>query len=194
MRKMRVIAGKAGSLPLSTPCGVDIRPTTDAMRESVFGSIGPQVEGARFADLYAGSGAVGIEALSRGARQVIFVESSRRCREGIEANLANTHLAADAVVMAGRVLECWTRVATQYGPFDIIFVDPPYGSSDLPLLTERLIVKREGVADQALIIIQHDSGDPVDFSYLPKQSKMFGQTKIDLFRVDPVTGKDNGSA
>ena len=164
------------------------------MRESVFASIGPKVEGARFADLYAGSGAVGIEALSRGARVVVFVENNRHCLEGIEMNLANTHLATHAVVIAGPVLKRWPQAARQHGPFDIVFVDPPYASTDLPLIAQRLMVQREGVAEHTLVIIQHDRADPVDCPYLPEQSKIFGQTIIDLFWLDQMRGKDNSSA
>jgi len=84
-RRLRIISGNAGSLPLKVPAG-NIRPTTDAMRETLFASLASAIQGARFADLYAGSGAVGIEALSRGAALAVFVDSDSRCTKVIRAN------------------------------------------------------------------------------------------------------------
>ncbi len=192
-RKMRVIAGRARSLSLVVPGGVAIRPTTDAMRESLFASLGSALEGANFADLYAGSGAVGIEALSRGARQAVFVENNPRCLEDIKVNLENTNLARQAVVVSGQVLKRWLHIAAQHGPFDIVFVDPPYRSADLSTIGRRLIVQGQGMADQGLVIVQHDRSEPLVTSCSPEQTKLFGQTQIDLFTVDSDTQKENGS-
>ena len=180
-RKMRIIAGQARSLPLRVPQGVNIRPTTDAMRESLFGSLGAAVEGANVVDLYAGSGAVGLEALSRGARQAVFVESNRQCLEAIKVNLANTHLARQALVVGGRVLKCWAEVAAEHGPFDIVFADPPYQSADLAELAARLIVQAQGVAEEGMVIVQHDAAKSLPVPGQPGRSKKLGQTQIDFF-------------
>ena len=98
---MRVIAGEAKSLHLKVPAQAGLRPTMDAMRETLFASLAPELGGARFADLYAGSGAVGIEALSRGAQFTVFVESDARCTEVIRENLTNTRLAEWGLVVRG---------------------------------------------------------------------------------------------
>ena len=188
---MRVIAGKAKSLPLIVPQG--IRPTTDVVRESLFASLGPAVQGARFADLYAGSGAVGIEALSRGAQQVVFVENNRRSLEGIKTNLENTKLAQHAVVVAGPVLERWPQVAAEYGPFDIVFVDPPYQSDDWQQIANWLLVQREGVADEGLVIIQHERSQPVAVTCEAQQSKIFGQTQLDFFYIQQARQEEKSS-
>lgn len=185
-RRMRVIAGKARSLPLLVPRGVTIRPTTDAMRESLFASLGSAVTEANMADLYAGSGAVGIEALSRGARQVVFVENNRHCLEGIETNLTNTKLAGQAVVVHGQALKRWSRIAAEYGPFDIIFADPPYQSADLPKIAARLISQGEGVANGGLVIVQYDRTEPLSVPWEPQQTKTFGQTQMDFFHIESV--------
>lgn len=190
---MRVIAGKAKSLPLLVPRGVSIRPTTDAMREWLFGSLGPAVAGANFADLYAGSGAVGIEALSRGARQAIFVENNRRCLEGIKDNLENTNLGQQAVVVDGQVLRRWAQVAAQYGPFDIVFIDPPYQSGDLPAVANRLIVQAQGMANQGLVLVQHERTEPLMLPGPPEQIKLFGQTQIDFFYIESGAQEENTS-
>lgn len=190
-RTMRVIAGKAKSLLLRIPQSVTIRPTTDAMRESLFASIGPVVEGANMADLYAGSGAVGIEALSRGARQVVFVENNRHCLEGIKVNLANTKLAPQAVVVGGQVLKCWSQLAAEYDPFDIVFVDPPYHCPDLPKIADRLILQAEGLADGGVVIIQRDRTEPLSVPCVPQQTKTFGQTQIDFFYLESAAQEEN---
>ena len=180
-RQLRVIAGDAGSLPLKVPSGVDIRPTTDAMRETLFASLASVIPGARFADLYAGSGAVGIEALSRGAELAVFVENNSRCMEVIRANLANTNLTEGGIVVRGRLPAVWTRLARGYGPFGIVFADPPYDSPDLPELAERLVVDQEGVAQGGIVVIQHSQGQSLLRDIKPDKVKKFGQSRLDFY-------------
>ena len=180
-RQLRVIAGDAGSLPLKVPPGVDIRPTTDAMRETLFASLATVIQGARFADLYAGSGAVGIEALSRGAELAVLVDSDSRCTEVINANLANTNLAEGGIVVLGRLPAVWTRIAQVHGPFDIVFADPPYESPDLPELAERLVVGQEGVAQGGIVVIQHDRCKSLLPGIEPDKVKKFGQSRLDFY-------------
>ena len=127
---------------MKVPPDADIRPTTDAMRETLFASLARVIQGARFADLYAGSGAVGIEALSRGAELAVFVDSDSRCTEVIRANLANTNLAEGGIVVRGRLPVVWTRIAQMHEPVDVVFADPAYDSPDLPDLAARLVVSR----------------------------------------------------
>lgn len=124
---MRVIAGSAGGLSLTVPVSVT-RPTTDRVREALFSSLGDRVIGADILDLYAGSGALGIEALSRGARSAIFVEENSRAAETIQTNLKHTRLAhPDTEVRRIRVETFLkTLVPHEDGRFDLIFADPPY--------------------------------------------------------------------
>ena len=159
-RPLRVIAGEARSLHLQVPVRPGIRPTTDAMRATLFSSLGAEVRGARFADLYAGSGAVGIEALSRGAQQAVFVESDRRCVEVIRNNLKNTKLISGGVVLQRKLPAAWGEIAARYGPFDIVFADPPYDSDDLVRIAEKLVGEREGLAAQAIVVLQHAQPGP----------------------------------
>ena len=93
---MRVIGGTAGSIPLVTPAGRNTRPTTDRIKETLFNMLSPYIQGCRFLDLFSGSGAIGIEALSRGAASAVFVDSGREAVRCIEANLAKTHLQENA--------------------------------------------------------------------------------------------------
>ncbi|MBL9154282.1 MAG: 16S rRNA (guanine(966)-N(2))-methyltransferase RsmD [Verrucomicrobiales bacterium] len=124
---MRVIAGSAGGLPLTVPKSVT-RPTTDRVREALFSSLGDRVLDAAVLDLYAGSGALGIEALSRGAASVVFVEADERACETIRGNLERSRLAGLAAeVRRSRVLDYLKRLpAGETGRFDLVFADPPY--------------------------------------------------------------------
>ena len=123
---MRVIAGSARSLPLKTVEGLETRPTTDRIKETLFNMLQTKVPGSRFLDLFSGSGAIGIEALSRGAAEAYFVEYSKPCITCIKDNLKFTHLEDRAVVMEQDVLSAINRISSSK-PFDIIFMDAPYG-------------------------------------------------------------------
>ena len=138
---MRVVAGIAGGRRLQTPKGRRLRPTTERVREAVFSSLASMgaVEGARVVDLFAGSGALGIEALSRGAESAVFVDGDAAAVAAIRANLATTDLAGGKVVQAdvGRFLLSNPAV------YDLAFADPPYGFAQWPRLLESL---RAGLA------------------------------------------------
>lgn len=126
---MRVIAGKARRLLLKTPAGYETRPTTDRIKETLFNILNPHLAGADFLDLFSGSGAIGIEALSRGARYAAFVDNSRAALECIRANLKSTGLEKDAEVFAQDVIEAIRMLEIKGKVFDIIFMDPPYDCS-----------------------------------------------------------------
>lgn len=119
---MRVIAGTAGGIPLRVP-GRDVRPTMDKVRAAIFSSLGDAVPGARVVDLFAGSGSLGIEALSRGAVSAVFVESDRTAADFVRRNLARTRLEGSVQTMdALRFLETYAHPEA----YDLIFADPPY--------------------------------------------------------------------
>lgn len=123
---MRVIAGTARSMPLKTIEGLDTRPTTDRIKETLFNMLQTEIYGSRFLDLFAGSGGIGIEALSRGASESVFVENSKAAVACIKDNLKFTHLDDKAVVMEQDVLTAINRLNGK-GVFDIVFIDAPYG-------------------------------------------------------------------
>ena len=125
---MRVIAGSARSLPLKTLDTLDTRPTQDRIKETLFNIIQGDLPGCRFLDLFAGSGAIGIEALSRGARQAWFVEKNPKAAAIIRQNLTFTRLADRARVMETDVISGLSSLKSQAEPMDIIFMDPPYRS------------------------------------------------------------------
>lgn len=121
---MRVIAGSRRSIRLTTVKGDNVRPTTDRIKETLFNILQPDLPGARFLDLFSGSGAIGIEALSRGAKEAVLVEQNRDALACIRTNLKATRFEEEAVVKAGDVLTVLRTM--QHEPFDLIFMDPPY--------------------------------------------------------------------
>jgi 16S rRNA (guanine(966)-N(2))-methyltransferase RsmD len=124
---MRVIAGRYKGRRLKAPTWDGLRPTSDKLRETLFNILAPRIEGARVFDGYAGTGAVGIEALSRGAAHVTFVEQDRRGAALIAANISACGVAADYTIEAGDVV---ATLSTRAAAFDVIWLDPPYESVD----------------------------------------------------------------
>lgn len=122
---MRVIAGKAKSLPLRSIESLETRPTTDRIKETLFNMLQPYLGDCRFLDLFAGSGAIGIEALSRGAAEAVFVENNRRAYDCVRQNLSFTKLDKDARVLFTDAVSA-IRKLDREPPFSIIFLDPPY--------------------------------------------------------------------
>ncbi len=123
---MRVIAGKARRLQLKTPEGFETRPTTDKTKETLFNILNPYLADSDFLDMFSGSGAIGIEALSRGAKYAAFVENNRVALECIKANLRTTKLEEQAEVLAHSALEAIRDLEIRGKVFDVIFMDPPY--------------------------------------------------------------------
>lgn len=145
---MRVIAGTARSLRLKTPDGTDTRPTTDRIKETLFNMLQPYLSGALFVDLFSGSGGIGIEALSRGARHAYFVENEKRALTCIQENLQFTHLANQATVLKTDVLSAIYGIHEKEA--DLVFMDPPYDCGhearvlaalrELPWVTENTLI------------------------------------------------------
>ena len=154
---MRIIAGKFRGRKLKSPPSLQTRPTSDRLRETLFNILAPRIEGARFLDLCAGSGAVGIEALSRGAAQVTFVDQSRRMCELIETNLGPLNIDKNAIeILLAEVLDFLRSYAKKKTDvFDIIFFDPPYAAECEATLD--YIAERAGLllATDGLVIVEH---------------------------------------
>jgi len=180
---MRIIGGSAGSLRLQCPKGLQIRPTTDIIRESLFNSLGPRVVEAAFCDLYAGCGGVGIEAASRGARPVVFIERDARAIAAVRANLEHAHLTEHAVLIRGPVLARYAEAAERHGPFAVVFADPPYGLAELPELARRLVLEGEGLAQDGLVVIQHSGRQELTGLPEPDRIKQFGESALSFFEV-----------
>ncbi|GAC1636635.1 MAG: 16S rRNA (guanine(966)-N(2))-methyltransferase RsmD [Candidatus Acidiferrum sp.] len=124
---MRIIAGQFRSRILKSLKGLNIRPTSDMLRETLFNVLGPGVAGSRFLDLYAGTGAVGIEAISRGASETVLVENHAAAVKLIRENLALLKIQSGAQIIAADAFESLERLSKQKtAPFNFLFLDPPY--------------------------------------------------------------------
>ncbi|HET9497492.1 MAG TPA: 16S rRNA (guanine(966)-N(2))-methyltransferase RsmD [Candidatus Limnocylindria bacterium] len=172
---MRVIAGTARGLRLAAPKDPRTRPISDKVKESLFGAIGERVLGARVLDLYAGSGAIGIEALSRGAASATFVERARPAVAVIRENLARTGLGEAAVIHA-QAVEAFLA-ATAEPPWDLALLDPPYAERTLDLPLERL---RPHLASGALVVVKHFWRTPMPAAagLAITRSRRFGETAL----------------
>ena len=169
---MRVIAGTARSLPLKAPKGMDTRPTTDRIKETLFNVIQQELFSCVFVDLFSGSGAIGIEALSRGAGKACFVEQSREAISCIEQNLAFTKFTERAIVMKQDVRSALCSLPVEKA--DIIFMDPPYGN-ELEKDVLNLLRTASYVSDSTIIIVEADL--KTDFSYLEEYGYQIVKTK-----------------
>lgn len=147
---MRVIAGTARSLPLKTPEGMDTRPTTDRIKETLFNMLQTRVGGSVFVDLFSGSGGIGIEALSRGANKAYFVEYDKKALACIKDNLNFTKFNDKAMVINADVCSAVDRITEEA---DIIFMDPPY-ESGLDVAVLRLLRDAKCVTEDTLIIVE----------------------------------------
>jgi 16S rRNA (guanine(966)-N(2))-methyltransferase RsmD len=172
---MRVIAGVARGQRLIAPKDAQTRPISDRAKESLFGVLGERVVGARFLDLYAGSGAIGIEALSRGAAQATFVERARPAVAAIRENLARTGL-ADQAAIESRAVEPFLGT-TSAGPWDVVVLDPPYAERTLDLPLERL---RPHLAPGAVVVVKHFWRTPMPSGagLAVTRSRRFGETAL----------------
>jgi 16S rRNA (guanine966-N2)-methyltransferase len=177
---MRIVGGTLGGRVLRAPQGHATRPTSEKVREAIF-NILPDVEGSRVLDIFAGSGALGIEALSRGAVHATFVDSGKPALEVLRRNLAELGVADRATVITQDAVAAARRFAQ---PFGFVFVDPPYASD----LASRavLALPRAAFADAARVIIEHDRKHaPPDAlgSLLRTDQRRYGDTLVSFFEV-----------
>lgn len=165
---MRVIAGSARRQQLKTPAGYETRPTSDKTKETLFNVLMPYVYDSVFLDLFSGSGGIGIEALSRGAKRAMFVERSRPALRCIEENLNKTKLADKAQVFSMDVMSALRQMEGRY-QFDLLFMDPPFGQE---LEKEVLFyLHTSGLIHENTMIIVEASNE-TDFDYVPKMLGM----------------------
>ena len=150
---IRVISGSARSLRLRTPEGEHTRPTQDRIRETIFNILQDDVPGCVFLDLFSGSGAIGIEALSRGASRAYFVENNKEALSCIRENLSHTHLAEKATVLAGDV--CPQLYSVKEKAVDIVYIDPPYEAGTEERVFDALL-NQDYINEDTLIVLEAD--------------------------------------
>lgn len=182
---MRIVSGIAGGIPLIVPPG-PARPTTDRVRESLFASLGDALEGARVLDLFAGSGSLGLECLSRGAAEALFVDRDRRAGEAIRTNLAKTRLEG-GLFRRGDIFAFLRGDAEKLKPWDFIFADPPYarGKASEDLIARLLgneVLPRLLVPGHGRFLLESASRVPLPLPESPRwevqREKTYGETRI----------------
>jgi 16S rRNA (guanine(966)-N(2))-methyltransferase RsmD len=184
---VRVIAGCAGGLQLKAVPGRATRPTTDRVKESIFGILDPLIEGRRVIDLFAGTGGLGIEALSRGAAQAVLVDKSHQAAEVIRGNLVTTRLAPLATVLRMDCLKALDGLEREEGEtFDLIFLDPPYGTGLAQQALERLARWRRLGADP-VAVCEHANHDQLAEAYgslALRRRERYGETIVSFYALD----------
>ncbi len=179
---MRITGGTLKNHPLISPKGTKTRPTSDKLRQSLFNICQHHVEGATFLDLFAGSGAVGIEALSRGASSATFIEKERLAANTLRKNLESLNLTSQSTLLIGDVLTLLKKLKGK--TFDLIYVDPPYekGFQEKTLL---LIDTLGLLAPDGLLFLEESSSHPLSFSPLKslalQKTRKVGSTSLYQF-------------
>jgi 16S rRNA (guanine966-N2)-methyltransferase len=179
---MRIIAGTLKGRLLDAPDWPGLRPTSDKLRETLFNVVAPRIANARVLDGYAGTGAVGIEALSRGAAQVTFVESDPRAVRLIERNLGRCAITDRYAIIRARFKDAAARWAP--GMFDLILLDPPYGPTDL---REALDAAAPLVGSHGLLVIEHARRDPAPVrlaAIVKTRDRESGDSVLSFYQTD----------
>jgi 16S rRNA (guanine966-N2)-methyltransferase len=164
---MRIIAGTFRSRPLQAPAGLATRPTSDRLRETLFNVLAPRIVGARVLDLYAGSGAVGLEALSRGAERVVFVERAPAPLKALRTNLEKLRVKDGFSIHAGAVREFLRRGPNESRGFDVVFLDPPYDAAEEYSATLGVLGRADArlLAEGAVVIAEHRRKEKLEDRY-----------------------------
>lgn len=175
---MRVVAGKYGGRPLKTLAGKTTRPTTDKVKGAIFNMIGPYFDGGRVLDLYAGSGSLAIEAISRGMASAILVEKDRRAQAIINQNIKMTREEERFELLKMEANQSLERIT---GHFDLVLLDPPYAKEQIVTDIEKM-AERELLSNDVLIVCETDKS--VD---LPKEIAGLGIWKQKIYGISKVT-------
>lgn len=182
---MRIISGQAKGRRLKSPKGRNTRPTSDRVKEAIFNILNPYIPGCLFLDLYAGTGNIGIEALSRGSKASVFVENNSAALKVIHDNLALTGFENDAQVIRGSVISALEKFQNEDRKFDIIFLDPPY-ERDLSLPALQKINDNNLLAEDGMILLEHHQREKyperIGRLFLTRQNK-YGDTMISFYKI-----------
>jgi 16S rRNA (guanine(966)-N(2))-methyltransferase RsmD len=180
VRGLRVIGGVAKGRRLKTRKTMDLRPATDFIKEALFDMLALRVGDALFLDLFAGSGSIGIEALSRGARQALFVEKDPLTADLIRDNLAITGFTSQGRVYVGDVLKALTQLQKEGAKYSLAFVDPPFRKSLVAPTLDRLL-QLEIMASDALIVTRSYVGEEVAAGIAPIRTRTYGDSVLRFF-------------
>jgi 16S rRNA (guanine966-N2)-methyltransferase len=177
---MRIITGTAKGTKLKTPRGLDTRPTADRVKESLFNILGPRVLDAAVLDLFAGTGNLGLEALSRGASKAIFIDHDSRSIQMIRDNIELTKLTHQAQIHKADVLRTVDRLMRESGRFHLIFCDPPYNKGFVRAVLDKLDAS-DILMEGGIIIMEHSRHEPVAGEWKQLQllrTERYGETRV----------------
>jgi 16S rRNA (guanine966-N2)-methyltransferase len=179
----RITGGSLGSRKLRSPKGMSVRPTPGRVKESLFSILAARLEGARVLDLFAGTGAIGFEAASRGASRVVEVESHRETAHAIEEAVSELGVGAVVSVFAAPAERALYRLE---GPFDIVYLDPPY-ANEVPLQLFRLLRERRLLAPGALVVYEHAAKTilPDIPGYRSQREEVYGDVALAFLAPEP---------
>jgi 16S rRNA (guanine966-N2)-methyltransferase len=179
----KITGGSLGSRKLKSPKGTNVRPTPGRVKESLFSILMPRIEGARFLDLFSGTGAIGFEAASRGAARVVCVEGHRETAQAIEEAVEQMGVGRVVEVLPAPVDRALYRLS---GPFDIVYADPPY-ADPLPSSMFALLRERNLLAPEATVIYEHAARTilPEVPGYRSVREEVYGDVALAFFAVDP---------
>ncbi|MGL4913795.1 MAG: 16S rRNA (guanine(966)-N(2))-methyltransferase RsmD [Romboutsia sp.] len=182
---MRVISGKVRGLKLNTPKNEDVRPTTDRVKESLFNMINQYIMESNVLDLFAGTGSLGIECLSRGAKKCTFVDISQESIELTKSNIKKARVENESIILKSDFKDAIGKLKLQGNKFDVIFMDPPYYKNMFIDALEK-IDNAELLDEEGIIVIEHDSKEdfPENIGRLEKyKSKKYGSTTITFYKL-----------
>ena len=179
---MRIITGKARGLQLTVPKNYDVRPTADRVKESVFNIIGSKIIGATVLDLFAGTGNLGLESWSRGAKAITFIDESKESLRLVKSNIAKCRADADCTVLKGSAPQVAERLAQQGMRFDFAFCDPPYNKGWVQQIIA-VLGKTPFLQNGGYLVVEHSAHD--ELPVLPEgcelvRSQRYGETIIDF--------------
>lgn len=183
---MRIITGRARGLQLTTPKNMEVRPTADRVKESVFNIIGSRIIGAKVLDLFAGTGNLGLESWSRGAAAITFIDESRESLRLVASNIAKCRAQADCTVLKGNAVNVIDRLYRQGQRFDFAFCDPPYNKGWLAKIATAL-KEAPLLKDGGYLIVEracHEEIIGLPQEYELVRSEKYGETLIDFIRFN----------
>lgn len=192
---MRIIGGEFRSRLIEMPKGVDIRPTQDKVRQAIFNVLGNKLSGVNVLELFAGSGAFGIEAISRGAKHVTFVDNNGICIKTIEKNIESLQIPYDKYeVIWANALSVFSRIQKEGNQYDLIFLDPPYYKNIARKCLSN-IDDYDILSPCSLVVIEHFKKDSLSLelnNLVLEKEKQYGDTIISIFRKKQDEAEDSG--
>ncbi|RKN86569.1 16S rRNA (guanine(966)-N(2))-methyltransferase RsmD [Paenibacillus ginsengarvi] len=181
---MRVISGSAKGRPLKAVPGMGTRPTTDKVKEAIFSMIGPYFAGGSVLDLFAGTGGLGIEALSRGMDAAVFIDADKKSVEVVHANLQAARLESKAEVYRNDAIRALKVLGKRGTKFDLVFLDPPYKMTAIAEMIQTML-ELGLLADDATVVIEHDASNVWEESIgdlFRKKHVEYGETAVSVYK------------